>query len=96
LALKRRQNDSAWPCACTSTRAIALAVTRKGLAYGDVPGRFNGQALVAALASIIRSWCHAQRLAPAAYRHLSGPLGDVLVRTHRVGWLSLRLEQATD
>ncbi len=71
-------------------RAVALAVVSKRAVHGYLPARLNGRQLPTALPGIVRGRGHAQHLAELTHRHLTGPLANVLVGAHRVGWLKMR------
>ena len=62
-----------------SAGAVALAVVRKRFAHRHLSGRFSHWHLRAELLDIIDRRGYAQGLAALAVRHLTGPLGDVLV-----------------
>ena len=53
-----------------------------------------GSRQLAALPGIVGAGGHLQHLTELANRQLGLPLGDVTVGAHRVGWPSLRLQQA--
>ena len=77
------------------TRAVALTVIGKRFAHGYLPSRRGRRLSTAARPGVIRGRGQAQHEAELAHRQVGNPLGDGLVSAHRVGWPSLRLQQAT-
>ena len=69
-----------------ATRAVALAVIGKRFAHSSLPDELGRWLLSAAQPGVIGCRGRAQRLAELVHRHVVGPLGDVLVGAHRVGW----------
>lgn len=69
-----------------SSRAIPLAVVRKHLAHGGLPGRFWSQLALLSGPGVVCAGCDLQDVAELAHQYPAGPQGNVLINAHRAGW----------
>lgn len=69
--------------------AIAPAMSNKGLLHRYFSDWFGFSQLLPPLLSIVGAGSHLQYVAELPYGQLVLPLGDMLVHTHRIGWLKM-------